>query len=120
MHSQQRKADLAMLRITYAETKKEQRWTLCGQLAGPWVAELRGCWEYHSKSADGVHRVLDLSDVTFIDESGEKLLSDMRSSGAKFVAAGVDTKHLLDNLRAKGKRTLRRVIAPPNPCEDRK
>ncbi len=118
MHYWQRKASRAMLRITYAETNKEQRWTLCGQLAGPEVAELRGCWEYHSKTTHGLDPVLDLSDVTFIDESGEKLLLDMRSSGARFVAAGVATKHLLDNLRARGKRTLRRVIAPPDPREE--
>ena len=38
-----------------------------------------------------------------------------------FVAVGVETKYLLDNLRVKGERTLRRVIAPrANPCEERK
>ena len=55
---------------------------------------------------------MDLSDVTFIDESGEKLLSEMRSDGAEFVAAGVETKHLLKNLKGKGERPLRRFIAP--------
>jgi hypothetical protein len=39
-------------------------------------------------------------------------LSEMRSHGAQFVAAGVETKHLLKNLRAKGQRPLRRLIAP--------
>ena len=56
--------------------------------------------------------VVDLSEVTFIDESGERLLSEMRSNGADFVAAGVETAHLLKNLRAKGERSLRRCIAP--------
>jgi hypothetical protein len=65
--------------------------------------------------------LVDLSDVTFIDEAGEKLLSEMRSSGATFVAAGVETKHLVENLRVKGERSLRRVIVPrANPCEGRK
>jgi hypothetical protein len=53
-----------------------------------------------------------LSEVTFIDESGECLLSEMRGSGAKFVAAGIETKHLLKNLVVNGERSLRRVIAP--------
>jgi hypothetical protein len=103
-----------MLRISFAQTDTEQRWTLCGQLAGPWVAEVRECWEHGRKIAGGADPLVDLSDVTFIDESGEKLLSEMRSNGAKFVAAGVETKHLLDNLRVNGERALRRVIAP---CE---
>jgi anti-anti-sigma regulatory factor len=110
-----------MLRINFAQSDTEQRWTLCGQLAGPWVAELRACWEHGCAIANGARPVVDLSDVTFIDESGEKLLSEIREGGAKFVAAGIETKHLLDNLRVKGERTLRRVIAPrANPCEERK
>jgi anti-anti-sigma regulatory factor len=102
----------AMLRITHAQTQTEQRWTLCGQLTGPWVAELRACWEHCRQVAGGVHTVVNLSDVTFIDESGEKLLWEMRSRGVKFVAAGIDTKHLLKHLKAKGERQLRRFIAP--------
>jgi hypothetical protein len=58
------------------------------------------------------HTFVDLSDVTFIDESGETLLSDMRSSGAEFVATGVDTRYLLQNLKAPGERPLRRLIGP--------
>jgi hypothetical protein len=101
-----------MLRITHAQTEAERRWTLCGQLTGPWVVELRACWERSRRVAAGARTVVDLSDVTFIDESGERLLSQMRSEGAEFVAAGVDTKHLLKNLRTKGERPLRRCIAP--------
>ena len=107
-----------MLRITHAKTETELRWTLCGQLTGPWVAELRACWAHNRQVAGKPHAVVDLSDVTFIDESGEKLLWEMRSEGAEFVASGVDTKHLLKNLRAKGERPLRRCIAPlTNHCE---
>lgn len=107
-----------MLRISFAQTDTEQRWTLCGQLAGAWVAELRECWEHGRKIAGRADPLVDLSEVTFIDESGERLLSEMKSSGATFVAAGVETKHLLENLRAKGERPLRRVIGSrANPCE---
>jgi len=89
-----------MLRITQAETETEQRLTLCGRLAGPSVAVLQACWEHDHQSTDTRRRVLDLSDVTFIDESGEKLLAEMRRSGAELVAAGVATRHLLENLCA--------------------
>jgi hypothetical protein len=105
-----------MLRITHDQTKTEHKWTLCGQLTGPWVAELRACWE-HSRDVVGRTRsVVDLSDVTFIDESGERLLSEMRSDGVKFIAAGVETKYLLENLKAKGQRPLRRFIGPLANC----
>jgi hypothetical protein len=89
-----------MLRITQTETETEQRWTLCGRLTGPSVALLRACWEHDHQGTDVRRRVLDLSDVTSIDESGEKLLAEMRSGGAALVAAGVATRHLLENLCA--------------------
>jgi hypothetical protein len=52
---------------------------------------------------------VNLSDVTFIDESGEELLSQMGSEGAEFVAAGVETKHLLEHLKADDERPRRRL-----------
>jgi len=107
-----------MLRITHARTETEQRWTLCGQLTRPWVAELRACWEHHHHQGVSARTVVDLNDVTFIDESGEKLLSEMVSDGAEFIATGVETKHLLKDLKSKGERPLRRFIGPPtNHCE---
>jgi hypothetical protein len=92
-----------MLRITFAQTETEQRWTLCGQLTGPWVAELGACWEHGRQVARSAHQVVDLSDVTFIDERGEMLLSKMRGDGAEFVATGVETKHMLENLNGRQK-----------------
>jgi hypothetical protein len=107
-----------MLRITYTQTETEQRWTLCGQLTRPWVAELRACWDQGHQVGGNAHAVVDLSEVTFIDESGERLLSEIGGAGAEFVAAGVETKDLLKNLKGKGERPLRRFIAPlANYCE---
>jgi hypothetical protein len=94
-----------MLRICYS-----QQWTLCGQLAGPWVQELRSCWEHARSIAAASASVVDLSDVTFIDEDGEKLLSEMRISGVEFVATGVETKYLLENLKGRGEKSLRRLV----------
>jgi hypothetical protein len=105
-----------MLRITHAQTETEQRWTLCGQLTGPWIAELRACWEHGRQGANKLHAVVDLSDVTFIDESGVQLLSEMRHEGAEFVAAGVETKDLLKNLKTSGERSLRRFLGPWANC----
>jgi len=96
-----------MLRICHS-----QQWTLCGQLAGPWVQELRSCWEHARGIAAGSASLVDLSDVTFIDEEGEKLLSEMRTAGVEFVATGVETRHLLENLKGRGEKSLRRMVGP--------
>ncbi len=89
----------AMLRICFSQNATGQQWTLCGQLAGPWVDELRCCWQHHRGAAAESHAIVDLNDVTFIDQNGESLLSEMQKAGAEFVAAGVETKHLIENLR---------------------
>lgn len=100
-----------MLKILQTGTATEQRWTLCGQLTGPWVTELRSNWERTRGEAEGRKRVVDLRDVTFIDENGEGLLHEMGHEGAEFVASGVDTKDVLENLASTGKRPVRKFLA---------
>ena len=97
-----------MLRISYSDSTAGQSWYLCVRLAGPWVDELRACWQYARSTAPRSHAMVDLRDVTFVDESGEKLLSEMRTAGVEFVAAGVEIKYLLENLKAAGERPVRR------------
>jgi hypothetical protein len=98
---------MAMLRITNSATVNEDRWTLCGQLAGLWVAELRSNWAQMRDGSRGRRHVIDLSDVTSIDECGEGLLRELKDQGAEFVAKGVYTKHLLENLKSTEKRPFR-------------
>ncbi len=96
-----------MLRITNRANVNEERWILAGQLAGPWVEELRSNWEQvrdrHRDLSDDRRYVIDLSDVTCVDESGEGLLGELRDEGAEFVAKGVYTNHLLENLKSNQK-----------------
>jgi hypothetical protein len=101
---------MPMLRVSYSDTASGQRWSLSGRLAGPWVDELRSCWRYARERAARARAVVDLSDVTFIDEAGEGLLAEMQSSGTEFVATGVENKHLLASLKEKGKGSLRRRV----------
>jgi anti-anti-sigma regulatory factor len=98
-----------MLRIVTTETEDGQKWVLHGQLAGPWAAEMRAAWE-QSRRHDR-KSVVDLTDVTFVDETGALVLCDMKSAGVRFIASGVDTKHLLDDLKRKTAPPLRRCLA---------
>src|SRR3954447_11155544 len=95
-----------MLRVTHSHTSAGGRWHLCGRLAGSWVDELRSCW----RNTPHARSVLDLTDVTFIDEAGEQLLSEMHSAGVEFVAAGVENKDLLEGLKHNGRRPVRRLL----------
>lgn len=92
-----------MLKITISETETETRWILQGRLVGPWVPELRSCWKKWHRTQTEQVCVGDLNDVTFIDESGQRLLRAICKKGAQFVANGIYTKHLLDMVTTDGK-----------------
>ncbi len=82
------------------------------------MQELRSCWQQALRSAAPSGAVVDLTDVTFIDEFGEALLGEMRGGGVEFVAAGVETRYLLENLRNLGERPLRRLVGRLNGSAD--
>ena len=102
-----------MFRVSYSDTTGGQRWNLCGRLAGPWVDELRTFWRQVRDRAPRARALVDLNDVTFIDEAGERLLAEMQSTGVEFVAAGVENQHLLACLKQKGKSSLRCRVEDP-------
>ena len=113
-----------MLRICHSETTGGYRWSLCGRVAGPWVEEFRTCWRQALERTPLAHVAVDLSDVTFIDDAGERLIADMLSAGTEFIAAGVANKHLLEDLQNRwGPRLARKVeetnaaIAEPRPLK---
>ena len=88
-----------VLKITITETPTEMRWVLQGRLFGPWVAELRANWRAVSRSRNGRACLVDLNDVTFIDEGGEDLLRAMSREGAQFTAKGLYITNLLAGLK---------------------
>jgi hypothetical protein len=110
---------MPMLRVSFSDTAGGQRWSLYGRLAGPWVDELRSCWRQLRARAPRAPAIIDLKDVTYIDESGEELLSEMQTAGAAFVASGVENKHLLACLKDKDKHPPQRrsehITAPCAP-----
>ncbi len=97
-----------MLKSVNSATVNEERWILSGQLAGPWVPELRSNWDQMRDRSCGRRYVIDLSDVTLIDDSGEGLLGELRGEGAELVARGMYTKHLIENIKSKEKQAFRR------------
>ena len=90
-----------MLKITRTETPAEEKWVLQGRLVGLWVSELRRCWKKAHRSDNNLKCIVDLNDVTFIDEKGERLLRSMSKEGAQFIATGIYTKHVLQQRCAR-------------------
>jgi hypothetical protein len=96
-----------MFRVSYSDTTDGQRWSLHGRLAGPWVDELRSCWKNWRDRAPLARAIVDLKEVTFIDQAGETLLAEMRSAGAELIATVVEHQYLLatlDNVKSPSAR----------------
>ena len=74
-----------MLRITTQNDTQLLTFRLEGRLAGPWVKELRDCWQSTLSIPPTVVHV-DLRSVTFVDTAGKKLLANMHRQGAKLLA----------------------------------
>ena len=93
-----------MLRITIIESSVEQRWVLQGRLVEPWVSELRSSWAKSRSRQDNRRCVVDLSEVTLIGKSGEKVLRAIRRAGAELVACGVYMEHVVGKIQSQVRR----------------
>ena len=87
-----------MLKISFSETPAEERWILHGLLTDPWVQELRACWQINHRRDTGRTCIVDLNEVTFIDKSGERVLRLLLRDGVQFIASGIYTKRVLEEV----------------------
>lgn len=90
-----------MFRITVVDTPSEEKWILQGQLTGEFATELSTNWRASLEQCADRLRLVDLNEVTWIDKCGEAVLLQMIHQHAKFVASGLYTRHLLEDLQAR-------------------
>jgi hypothetical protein len=72
-----------------------------GRLVSPWVNELEASWKRAHRRSHRRKCIVDLAEVTFIDESGERMLLSMSNHGAQFLASDVYVRDVLDRLKSK-------------------
>ena len=85
-----------MLKITTDTDAGRTILKLEGRLTGPWVEELKNCWQKAVTEKQQVGVVLN--EVTFIDEAGRKLLADMHRQGVELTATGCMTKATIERI----------------------
>ena len=90
-----------MLKITVSKEHPGTTFTLSGRLVGPWVQELRRCWLMAGVGEPAPGHV-DLREVTFIDEAGTTLLSQMYRGGVTIHASGCLTRAIVQSLNTTG------------------
>ena len=72
--------------------------SVCGRLVEGWVEELDKCWRDARIAHPSGPIAVDLRCVTFIDHAGEALLRRMHDDGAKFLAAGLLTQEVVNQV----------------------
>jgi hypothetical protein len=77
-----------MLRITIHQDSDVLTFELEGRLIGPWVRELKDCWQSTLVSSRRLAVRFDLTGVTYIDAAGREFLTARHNDGAEFVACG--------------------------------
>jgi hypothetical protein len=90
-----------MLKITTKTDDVKTTFELEGKLAGAWVNELERCWR---EIARGRAVKISLEGVTFIDDSGKRLLARLHENGAKLKAAGCMTKCIVQEITRENRR----------------
>lgn len=89
-----------MLRITIVDSPTEQRLVLYGKLVGPWIGELQRVWENLCQQLGNRRSVIDLNEVTLIDDSADQLLATMLEQGAELAARSMANRWLIQALKA--------------------
>lgn len=112
MHSY-RRGPLAMLKITVHHTPEALRFQLEGRLVGAWVTEFEKCWLSAASASRARHAVVDLRDVTFIDDAGKTLLRCLGEKHVDFIARDTLTRAIVDEIcdRAAKPIETRRPVA---------
>jgi ABC-type transporter Mla MlaB component len=90
-----------MLRITTHTTAEGLTFQLEGRLVGPWVTELRECWQRTRSDGRCPVRV-DLRAVTYADAAGTALLADLYRQGAELLASGCQMKAVVAEIETTG------------------
>jgi anti-anti-sigma regulatory factor len=102
-----------MLRISVLNGSQSARLKLEGKLAHEWVMEAQKAWTGLIDIAGKKKVVVDLADISFVDDPGKELLSLMHGSGSELVGSGPMITALIEEVqrnRANAKSKLKGEI----------
>ncbi len=87
-----------MLRISVMNEPGITRVRLEGKLAHEWVDEARHAWAGLPGVNGEKEIVVDLLNVSFVDDAGHQLLAEMRHAGAELMGSGPLMSALIDEI----------------------
>ena len=93
-----------MLKISIIEAHNQRRLVLEGRLIAPWSAELMSACDKAREGLDGRELVVELKNLTAINQQGENALIALMNEGMKFRGCGVFTKQVLRQLARRAQK----------------
>jgi hypothetical protein len=87
-----------MLRISTIDTPSRRRLVVEGKLISPWTAEFRTECDKAKTNLEGRELVIDLKNMTVINQEGEDLVIELMNQGVRFRCCGLFAKLLLRKL----------------------
>jgi hypothetical protein len=88
-----------MFRVSVTDNQAATLLDVEGRLAGPWVDELKACWEREKGRGRPIR--VRLAGATFIDASGRALLEEMSASGVELEGGGCLIRAILAAITGK-------------------
>jgi hypothetical protein len=90
-----------MLKIRTVDSPDQRKLVVQGKLVEPWVGELQRTWEQGRETFEGRKLMIDLKDVTALNQHAENILMDMMRHGAQLVAGAMITRNVLHHLERR-------------------
>lgn len=87
-----------MLKISIVDNRTQRRLVLEGKLVAPWAGELRPACEKAKADLGDRELVVEVKNLTAINQAGENILLELMKEGVKFRGFGVFTKHMLKQI----------------------
>jgi hypothetical protein len=95
-----------MLKISVVEARNQRRLLVEGRLIAPWSAELINACDKARDGLDSRELLVELVNLTAINQEGENALIALMNEGVKFRACGVFTKQVLRQLARRARKSF--------------
>ena len=95
---------LNMLRVTKSDNANAFDLKLEGKLAGSWVDVLEQCWKQAIEDSGGNPGGVDLTAVTYVDDRGMELLTQIHRGGATLHGATCLAKGIIEDIQSLQRR----------------
>jgi hypothetical protein len=95
-----------MLKISVVEARNQRRLLVEGRLIAPWSAELVSACDNAREGLDGRELLVELVNLTAINQEGENVLLALMNEKVKFRGCGVFTKQVLRQLARRARKSI--------------